>query len=69
MLRLIFTVRRFSFKKPVITADQAASLITPGSTILVGGFGLCGIPEKIIAAMLNQQSRIKDLTVVSNNAG
>lgn len=35
--------------------------------MLVGGFGLCGIPENLIAAVLKQGA--KDLTVVSNNAG
>ena len=34
---------------------------------MVGGFGLCGIPENLIAALL--KSGVKDLTVVSNNAG
>lgn len=54
--------------KPVITAEEAAQRITPGSTILVGGFGLCGIPEKIIAAM-NARGELNGVTVVSNNAG
>lgn len=38
-----------------------------GAKLLVGGFGLCGIPENLIAAVLKRGS--KDLTVVSNNAG
>lgn len=38
-----------------------------GAKILVGGFGLCGIPENLIASVLKKGS--KDLTVVSNNAG
>ncbi len=38
-----------------------------GMTILAGGFGLCGIPENLIAALV--QAETKDLTVVSNNAG
>lgn len=38
-----------------------------GATILVGGFGLCGIPEMAIEAI--RQSEVKDLTVVSNNCG
>ncbi|XP_068630419.1 succinyl-CoA:3-ketoacid coenzyme A transferase 1, mitochondrial [Battus philenor] len=41
--------------------------IQDGSKILVGGFGLCGIPENLIQAVKN--TNIKDLTVVSNNAG
>ncbi len=38
-----------------------------GQTIAVGGFGLCGIPEALIAAL--RDSGVKDLTVISNNAG
>jgi 3-oxoacid CoA-transferase A subunit len=38
-----------------------------GCTILMGGFGLCGIPENLIAALLRRGT--KDLTIISNNAG
>ena len=38
-----------------------------GMTIMAGGFGLCGIPETLIAAI--RASGVKDLTVVSNNCG
>ena len=48
-------------------ADEAIKDIPSGSTLLVGGFGLCGIPENLIAALL--QSKVDNLTVVSNNAG
>ena len=41
--------------------------IPSGSTICVGGFGLCGIPENLIAALV--KTGVKDLTAVSNNAG
>jgi 3-oxoacid CoA-transferase subunit A len=41
--------------------------IRDGMTLLVGGFGLCGIPEHLIAAL--RETGVKDLTVVSNNAG
>src|SRR5579884_1512055 len=44
-----------------------AGLLRDGMTIMSGGFGLCGIPEKLIAAV--QTSGVKDLTVISNNAG
>src|SRR5512133_3297730 len=44
-----------------------AGLLRDGMTIMSGGFGLCGIPELLIAAI--QESGVKDLTVVSNNAG
>ncbi len=42
-------------------------LLFDGMTIMSGGFGLCGIPEKLIAAL--RDSQVKDLTVISNNAG
>ena len=41
--------------------------IPRGSKLLVGGFGLCGIPENLISGLL--KSEVGDLTVVSNNAG
>ncbi|HEY2541287.1 MAG TPA: CoA transferase subunit A [Stellaceae bacterium] len=44
-----------------------AGLLRDGMTIMAGGFGLCGIPEKLIAAI--RQSGVGQLTVVSNNAG
>jgi 3-oxoacid CoA-transferase subunit A len=44
-----------------------AGLLRDGMTIMSGGFGLCGIPEKLIAAI--QASGIRELTVISNNAG
>ena len=47
--------------------QDAISDIQDGSTLVVGGFGLCGIPENLILALRDQGS--KDLTVVSNNCG
>ena len=44
-----------------------AGVLRDGMTILSGGFGVCGIPENLIAAI--RESGAKDLTVVSNNAG
>ena len=44
-----------------------AGLLRDGMTIMSGGFGLCGIPEKLIAAI--QASGVRELTVISNNAG
>ncbi|WP_426355046.1 CoA transferase subunit A [Exiguobacterium sp. R-39] len=46
---------------------EAIADIFDGATLVVGGFGLCGIPEKSIAAL--QEKGVKDLTVVSNNCG
>lgn len=47
--------------------SQAVEDIQNGSTLVVGGFGLCGIPEKSIQALVEQGT--KNLTVVSNNCG
>jgi 3-oxoacid CoA-transferase subunit A len=48
-------------------ASALRSLVADGQTLAVGGFGLCGIPEALIAAL--RDSGAKDLTVISNNAG
>lgn len=53
--------------KRVAGADAAVERIKDGATILMGGFGLCGIPENLIDALCRKGA--KDLTVVSNNAG
>jgi 3-oxoacid CoA-transferase subunit A len=52
-------------RKDAVEALQG--LLFDGMTIMAGGFGLCGIPETLIAAI--RQSGVKDLTVVSNNCG
>ncbi len=48
-------------------ATALADVVRDGQTIAVGGFGLCGIPEALIAAL--RDSAVKNLTVISNNAG
>ncbi|KAG5678519.1 hypothetical protein PVAND_008186 [Polypedilum vanderplanki] len=53
--------------KIYLNAKDAVADIPDGAKILVGGFGLCGIPENLIQGLLD--IGIKDLTVVSNNAG
>lgn len=53
--------------KRIFSADAAIANLTDGATILMGGFGLCGIPENLIAAV--RRKGTKDLTIVSNNAG
>jgi 3-oxoacid CoA-transferase subunit A len=53
--------------KRVANADAAIARIQEGATILLGGFGLCGIPENLIAALRKRGTR--NLTLVSNNAG
>jgi 3-oxoacid CoA-transferase subunit A len=53
--------------KRISSADAAIANLTDGATILMGGFGLCGIPEHLIAAV--RRKGTKNLTIVSNNAG
>jgi 3-oxoacid CoA-transferase subunit A len=48
-------------------AAALAGLVADGQTLAVGGFGLCGIPEALIAAL--RDSGVRNLTVISNNAG
>jgi 3-oxoacid CoA-transferase subunit A len=49
------------------SADVAVKDIPDGATLMVGGFGLCGIPENLIAAL--RRKNVKGLTCISNNAG
>ncbi len=53
--------------KVVSSADEALRDVSDGMTLVVGGFGLCGIPENLIQSLV--RSGVKDLTCVSNNAG
>ena len=53
--------------KRVSGADEAIRDIADGSTLMLGGFGLCGIPENCIGALVKKG--VRDLTCISNNAG
>jgi 3-oxoacid CoA-transferase subunit A len=53
--------------KLVSNADEAVRDIQDGATVMVGGFGLCGIPENLIHALVKRG--IKNLTTISNNVG
>lgn len=53
--------------KQVADADEAIRDIAEGATIMLGGFGLCGIPENCISALVKKG--VKELTCISNNAG
>ncbi len=53
--------------KRISGAGEAVGRIKDGATIMVGGFGLCGVPENLIRAL--RDSGVKNLTVISNNAG
>ena len=53
--------------KVLASAEEAVAHIPEGATIMMGGFGLCGIPENLIKALHARGT--KDLTIISNNAG
>ncbi len=55
--------------KVVVSAREALdrARVHDGATIMMGGFGLCGIPENLIAELKRRGTR--DLTIISNNAG
>jgi 3-oxoacid CoA-transferase subunit A len=53
--------------KVVPSADAAVADVSDGATLVVGGFGLCGIPENLIGALVRRG--VRNLTVVSNNCG
>lgn len=53
--------------KVFASADEAIHDIPDGATIMVGGFGLCGIPENLITALVRRG--VKGLTTISNNVG
>ena len=53
--------------KRVKNAEEAVKDILDNATLMLGGFGLCGIPENCITALLNKG--VKGLTCISNNAG
>jgi len=55
------------FNKVVKNANEACQGIEDGMTLMVGGFGLCGIPENCIAELVDK--KVKGLTCISNNAG
>ena len=67
LLRSFRVATRLSSKKIVASFDEAVADVKDGSKILCGGFGLCGIPENLLAALKRKGS--KNLTFVSNNAG
>ncbi len=56
-----------AISKVVANAEEACQGIVSGMTLMVGGFGLCGIPENSIAQLVKMG--VRDLTCISNNAG
>ncbi len=55
-------------KSKVISVEEAAALVGPGSTVMVGGFGLVGTPLTILDALLSAENA-RELTTISNNVG
>ena len=53
--------------KVVANADEAIKDVFDGATVMIGGFGLCGIPENLVRALVRKG--VKNLTTISNNAG
>jgi 3-oxoacid CoA-transferase subunit A len=53
--------------KVLATATDGAALVTDGATLMVGGFGVCGLPENLIKALHDRGTG--NLTIISNNAG
>src|SRR5580692_4575216 len=53
--------------KVVASADEAIRDVVDGYVIMIGGFGLCGIPENLVRALVKKGS--KNLTTISNNVG
>src|SRR5262245_60458158 len=53
--------------KVLQSAAEAVAMVPDGATIMMGGFGMCGVPENLIAALALRRTR--HLTVISNNAG
>ncbi|KAF5599169.1 succinyl-:3-ketoacid-coenzyme A transferase mitochondrial precursor [Fusarium pseudocircinatum] len=62
------SVGRYGINKVVSSAAEALKDIKPNTTILCGGFGLCGVPDTLINEVLNKPD-VTGLTAVSNNAG
>ena len=56
-----------SMNKVFANADEAVADIQDGATIMVGGFGLCGIPENLIRALVKKGTT--NLNTISNNVG
>ena len=67
MSQQIEGIRSYRVDKHVSSAAEAVADIGSGSTVAVGGFGLCGIPSNLIEALLEQGA--DELEAVSNNCG
>lgn len=63
-----FNVGKSSDYKVISSFDEAVKDIKSGDSIGVGGFGLCGVPENLISALLRRKD-LKDITLISDNGG
>ena len=63
---MIRSIRRFA-AKIFSSTEEAVEDITSGSTLLISGFGLCGVPENLLRAIHNK--KINDLKVFTNTSG
>ncbi len=61
------TTKTFATAADTLADLKSKGILKDGITVMVGGFGLCGIPENLIIAL--RDSGVKDLTCISNNAG
>ena len=64
---LILDTKYKKMKKVVANADEAVKDISDNAVLMLGGFGLCGIPENCISALIRRG--VTGLTCISNNAG
>lgn len=71
MLGFAKRIIRHAWSKPICSDPDklARRIIRSNQTILLGGFGLCGIPELMIKAIAVAQPAINNLTLVSNDTG
>lgn len=67
LLSILGAKHRYMINKVVSGADDAIKDIKDGDTLMLGGFGLCGIPENCITALVKKG--VKNLTCIANNAG
>src|SRR5205814_8647212 len=62
-----FALEFLAMNKVVSSSEEAIRDVQDGATIMIGGFGLCGIPENLIRALVSRGT--KNLTTISNNVG
>ena len=66
---VFFNNLNMRFSKIIKSAEEAVKEVKSGDEILIGGFGLCGIPENLLRALSKRKDEVKDLHIISNNGG